>query len=205
MLNDAEPPTLIFTYEPENNGTVGDENHVVVKGELPVQVSVGININGTDTDVTEHTTFFRKTCTVCGHPHGQVDTSSDTWTNFVIHVQNGKLTIKKEGCDPNYVQSFLFKVTGDGIDGTLEVVINGNGYVTISDLPAGNYIVTEDTDWSWRYTPASSNPQTTTVKGGEKTEVTFRNTLEEEKWLDGNTSCENRWSGNTVSPVSSSN
>ena len=133
------------------------------------------------------------------------NSNQHVWFAYRLAPQNGSLTIHKTGCDPNYVQSFLFKVTGDGIDGTLEVVINGNGQVTISDLPAGSYTVTEDPAWSWRYTPVNGTSRTATVTGGGKAGVTFENTLEEKKWLDGNTSCENRWSGDTVSPVSSSN
>ena len=206
MLNTATPPTLIMTYEPANSGTVGNADHPVVNGDLPVKVSkVEINIaeESKTIDVTTDTTFIREECTVCGHLHGQVDTNGDTWTNFVIHVLNGSLTINKAGCDPNFVQSFLFKVTGNGLD--LEVVINGNGRVTISDLPAGTYTVTEDTAWSWRYTPDGDTSRSATVTGGGKAEVTFKNKLEEDKWLDGNTSCENRWSGDTVNPVPSSN
>ena len=202
MLNDAEPPTLIFTYEPENNGTVGDASHVVVKGDLPVQVSVGININGTDTtDVTEHTTFFREICTVCGHQHGQVDTSGDTWTNFVIHVLNGDLKITKKGCDEalDLNQSFVFKVKGIDNDIELDIVIHGNNSVTIKDLPAGKYTVTEDTAWSWRYTPkGNDNDKEATVAGGDTpTEVTFDNRRDKDKWLDGNTYCDNWWSTST--------
>lgn len=74
----------------------------------------------------------------------------------------GTLTIEKTVSNWNKVpaddnQSFLFHVTGNGVD--MDVVItmadiragNGTASVTIHDLPLGSYTVTEDTSWGWRY------------------------------------------------------
>ena len=116
----------------------------------------------------------------------------------------GSLTITKTGyskyasLDPN--QSFLFTVSGGGLNGqTIEVVIHGNGSVTIQDLPCGEYTVTENTAWSWRYTP-DSNGKTANVTGGETKTVTFNNDRKKDKWLDGNAYCDNKWinGGSTV-------
>lgn len=197
MLKTATPPTLNLTYSPANEGTVGDTTHQVVNGDLPVQVSmvqIKIAETGETLDVTKDTTFIRKDCTVCGHLHGQVDTNGDTWTNFVIHVLNGDLKITKTGwstLDPN--QSFVFKVTGDGIEEALEVVIHGNGSVTIKDLPTGTYTVEEITDWSWRYKPDETVKPAKVEGKAEPTEVVFSNSRPNEKWLDGNAYCDNKW------------
>lgn len=99
------------------------------------------------------------------------------------------LTIKKKGAqaiDEN--QSFIFDVVGTGTDGTavsMKVVQNGNGSVTIKDLPIGTYTITEKNGWSWRYSPAPANE--TVVLTGDPIDntVTFSNTRQETKWLDG--------------------
>ena len=113
-----------------------------------------------------------------------------------VHA-TGDLKITKQGCETiDENQSFVFKVTGDGIVGELEVVIHGNSFVIIKDLPAGSYTVTENTAWSWRYTP-DGNGKTANVTGGATETVTFTNSRDKVKWLDGNTYCDNRWSTKT--------
>ena len=124
-----------------------------------------------------------------------MDTTGDTWTNFVIHVLNGDLKITKRGCDEalDLNQSFVFKVKGTDNDIELDIVIHGNNSVTIKDLPAGKYTVTEDTAWSWRYEPDGNDKEATVAGGDTPTEVTFTNRRDKDKWLDGNTYCDNRW------------
>ena len=104
------------------------------------------------------------------------------------------LTITKSGwnsIDEN--QSFIFRIKGTD-DNTkhidIRVVIHGTGSVTIKDLPVGNYEVTEETDWSWRYTP-DTNPKTVNLM--TDTELPFHNTRTNDKWLNGNAFCDNRW------------
>lgn len=106
----------------------------------------------------------------------------------------GDLKITKRGCvaiDEN--QSFVFTVKGNNNDVEMEVVIHGNSSVTIKDLPAGSYTVTEDTDWSWRYTPDGGATHTATVTGSKTETVTFNNRRDKDKWLDGNAYCDNKW------------
>lgn len=61
------------------------------------------------------------------------------------------LTITKQGCeniDEN--QSFIFTI--DGPDSySNQVVIKGNGSVTIKGLKIGEYTIHEEYGWSWRY------------------------------------------------------
>ena len=94
------------------------------------------------------------------------------------------LTITKEGwntIDEN--QSFIFTVTSpNGFNA--KVVIQGNGSVTIKGLKVGTYTVTEDTDWSWRYTPQNCT-QSITLNPGVTNTVTFVNTRSKGKWLGG--------------------
>ena len=67
------------------------------------------------------------------------------------------LTIIKTGTQPiDENQAYVFNVTGnDGF--SMDVVIQGDNSVTIKDLTVGNYTVTEDTKWSWRYKPSSDS------------------------------------------------
>lgn len=98
----------------------------------------------------------------------------------------GSLTIEKTGeyskfesIDPN--QTFLFSIEGNGIE--LTVSIHGNGKTKIVDLPAGEYKVTELTDWSWRYS-ADNCTKKITVTSGENS-ISFNNTRFKQYWLDG--------------------
>lgn len=111
----------------------------------------------------------------------------------------GNLTITKTGCsdlDPN--QSFVFTVRGGGQ--TIEVVIHGNGSVTIKDLPCGMYTVAENTNWSWRYDVVDTEgraEQFVPVNGPDAS-VTFTNSRTRDKWLDGNAYCDNNWGTKTA-------
>lgn len=97
------------------------------------------------------------------------------------------LTITKTGAktDIDENQSFIFTVTGPN-DFSAKVVIQGNGSVTIKGLKIGTYTVTEDTRWSWRYTPKDGDSQTITLSATEANNtVTFTNNRSKNKWLGG--------------------
>lgn len=92
------------------------------------------------------------------------------------------LTITKNG----YVatdgeQSFIFTVTGPD-NFSKKIVIQGNGTVVLKGLKIGTYTVTEDTAWSWRYTPESGSVSIT-LKPGETNVVTYVNKRTNDKWL----------------------
>lgn len=105
------------------------------------------------------------------------------------------LTIKKvghsgyESIDQN--QTFLFRVTGEGVD--LTVTVHGDSSVTITGLKVGaTYTVTELTDWSWRYkfskatfqgSEYSNNAEITL--GVTDNEIVFTNVRNNIYWLDG--------------------
>ena len=100
------------------------------------------------------------------------------------------LTITKQGCeniDEN--QSFIFTI--DGPDKySNQVVIKGNGSVTIKGLKIGEYTIHEESDWSWRY---SCKDQTVTLQPGVTNNVTMTNSRSTDKWLDDNASVDNRF------------
>ena len=108
------------------------------------------------------------------------------------------LTIIKNGADDlDRNQTFLFRVTGEGVDVT--VTVHGNSSVTIDGLTIGKqYTVTEITDWSWRYgeqvftttlnnyeAPATGGITVTLSANKEENSVTCTNTRTVPYWLDG--------------------
>lgn len=102
------------------------------------------------------------------------------------------LTIKKTGADEiDEYQSFIFTITGPD-DFSMDVVITGNGSVTIQDLPIGTYTVTEKTGWSWRYEP-ENNSQSITLTAESENAVTFKNTRKKNQWLSNSSAKENQF------------
>ena len=106
------------------------------------------------------------------------------------------LSITKQGYNEiDGKQSFIFTVTGpEGF--SKKIVIQGNGTVVLTGLKIGEYTVTEDTAWSWRYTPKDGvATQKITLQPGQTNEVTnrvtFVNNRSNNKWLDGNAYCKN--------------
>lgn len=101
------------------------------------------------------------------------------------------LTITKQGYEEiDGMQSFIFTVTGpEGF--SKKIVIQGNGTVVLTGLKIGDYTVTEDTSWSWRYTPDGGAARTITLQAGKTNSVTYVNDRTNNKWLDGNAYCKN--------------
>jgi hypothetical protein len=120
------------------------------------------------------------------------------FVNEYARIKTFDLKIKKDGCnetlDEN--QTFIFRVTG--LNGfCMDVTVVGNGEVTIKNLPAGDYTVTELTEWSWRYTPT---PTSQTIHSSDASagiaQVSFTNGRDKKQWLSGDSYCENWWGGN---------
>ena len=188
-------PELTLSYDPEA---------VAFTQDTPVKVTVKIG----DTDVTGHTTFVHGDCTFEGCKWGQNGFSD---CHFIVHVKSFDLTIEKTGTqDIDENQSFVFKVTKDGDTAfSMDVVIHGNESVTIKDLEPGTYTVTEETGWSWRYTPKGGESQTVNPAAENVQKdtngavlVTFDNDRKNDKWLNGGAWCKNLWG---TSPASKSN
>lgn len=102
------------------------------------------------------------------------------------------LTISTVGCaDVDDDQVFIFRITGTsdltvGVD--LTVTISGNSSVTIDSLPIGSYLVTEDSLWSYRYTPDDISKTISLSIDSTKNRLTFSHIRSTVKWLDGNSS-----------------
>lgn len=111
------------------------------------------------------------------------------YAKFEADVAN--LTITKQGYEEiDGKQSFIFTVTGPE-DFSKKIVIQGNGTVVLTGLKIGTYTVTEDTAWSWRYTPRGGAERTITLQAGKTNSVTYVNDRTNNKWLDGNAYAKN--------------
>ena len=187
-------PELTITCKPDASKTAGGTINTTEDIGVAVTVKIG------DTDVTKpHTTFKHEKCNqTCELPEGY---------QFLIHVKTCTLTVKKElaaGTAIDDGQSFIFTITGPGI--AKRVVIQGNGSVTLKGLKVGEYTVTEDTAWSWRYTPQGGAEKTATLSAAKDSdEVTFVNTLEKEKWVSTDVYCKNEFKDSGIKTIINGN
>lgn len=110
------------------------------------------------------------------------------------------LTIEKTGEKIDQHQTFVFRVQGEGVD--MQVVITGTNKQVIKNLPVGNYTITEDTNWSWKYTPKSEDQFVTTsdIENGTAT-VTFENENKGTNWLTSFAEVINKWTNGKIDPI----
>lgn len=149
-------------------------------------------------------------------------------TNRYKKIAHADLVISKiipDGKNPD--QSFQFVITdASGFNMTVvipaEKFVDGKASLTIANLPVGEYTVTEDEAWSWRYTlvkttdadkdvkaPWAETDTNETFSGSGLTfaftylgeEVTFTNERTEDQWLDGEAWAQNIFDGNTANPT----
>lgn len=165
MLGDK--PELSFAYTPDSSKIVDGK---YTKQDVPVSAKVSI---GT-TDVTDHTTIKHQPCDgkTCDLPGGY---------HFWVHIKTCTLTITKiNGADD---ETYVFDVLKDGVKYS-EVTIRGNNSQTLIELPVGNYTITENSGWSWRYTPTYDGNGVLNA-GHSEGELTCTNTKGPDEWLNG--------------------
>lgn len=111
------------------------------------------------------------------------------------------LTIEKKAASDSNIdqnQTFVFRVQGEGVD--MQVVITGANKQVIKNLPVGDYTITEDTSWSWKYTPvggATQELKSDSIQDGTAT-VTFKNENKGTNWLTSLAKAINTWAGGTA-------
>ena len=102
------------------------------------------------------------------------------------------LTVTKESVIHDTTQVFVYKVeTPDSaaLPGlTMYVTVKGNGSTVIKDLPAGEYTVTQQNDWSWRYNNRLNEVRTFTLESDHTAEFDLSKILVtiNTSWLDVN-------------------
>lgn len=171
-------PELSFEYSPAED---------YFEQDTPVNATVKIG----DKDITNIVIFKN------GENTHKGDADKE---EFTVKVKTCELTITKTGWDKfaDEYQSFVFHVKGDNSNRysekvDLDVVVHGNGSVTVKNLPIGNYTVTEDEGWSWRYTPTAETKDgnITLTRDSSTGAWTFENTRKIENWLNGSSWCKN--------------
>ena len=125
-----------------------------------------------------------------------VSEDGNTWTFEITNTaREGELVIVKKLNEAfRDDQTFVFHVTGPNgatiVDRYVVVKVPANattGSVKLVNVPIGDYVVTEDDSWSWRWEIANGEEltKTVTVEPQAEATVTFNNTLENENWLSG--------------------
>lgn len=178
---------IIFYYTEATN----------VKYTVYYQDANGYDLLTPKTVTTGHSTVTEQYVPIPGYAPRQFSITQDLTANsaqnkivFIYDPTLTTLTIQKQGCeDIDENQTFLFHVKGSPADPNtkdidLTVTVHGNGQTTVTDLPVGEYTVTEETGWSWRYTPQSGAERKVTVGVGGLT-VQYQNSRTQTQWLDG--------------------
>lgn len=203
------PSGMQDKYYPTNTSTsviINQVNQEIIfyyTEETSVQYTVYYqDANGKDlkppvTKTTAYSTVVEQYVPIPGYAPRQFSITQDLTANseqnkiiFIYDPTLTTLTLEKQGwqeIDEN--QTFLFHVKGSPKDPNtkdvdLTVTIHGNGKTTVTDLPVGDYIITEETGWSWRYTPQNGAERKVTVGVGGLT-VQYQNDRTETQWLDG--------------------
>lgn len=175
MLGTA--PTLNFEYTPDSKKFVDGK----INSKEDIGVDVATKINGLD--ITQYVTYAHKKCEGKTCPKENFE--------FLLHVDTGILTINKS--DGTQGEPYVFTVLKDGTKYTETTIVcdsDGKGTATIKELPAGNYTVVEDTNWSWRYsvptiTYSSPNTFATLSSTKPKDTVSVTNIRKSQNWLNG--------------------
>lgn len=172
-------PALTYVYDPEAGAFTQD-----------TYVRATVSANGVE--LPDDVVTFGPDDS-CDFP-GCAGSFDSTKGQFIVHINVFDLTIEKKAAngttiDPN--QTFVFKVKNNTTNEVTEVVITGAGERMIKNLPMGSYTITEDTGWSWKYTPTTDS-QTITVNETSAT-VTFENAKKDTNWLTSIADVINTW------------
>ena len=203
------PSGMQDKYYPTNTSTsviINQVNQEIIfyyTEETSVQYTVYYqDANGKDlkppvTKTTAYSTVVEQYVPIPGYAPRQFSITQDLTANseqnkivFIYDPTLTTLTIQKQGCeDIDENQTFLFHVKGSSADPNtkdidLTVTVHGNGQTTVTDLPVGDYTVTEETGWSWRYTPDGGADRTFKAAIGG-TNLVYQNSRTQTQWLDG--------------------
>lgn len=180
----GEEPALAYSYDPEASAFTQDTG---------VKVTVSANGETLPADVV---TFQHDPCTFPGCKY-----TDGCDYQFYVHIKVFDLTIVKAAADDSKPidedQTFVFHVKGKNNNVDMQVVITGANKQVIKNLPVGEYTITEDTSWSWKYTPVDNNQSVMeeNIQDGTAT-VTFKNENEGTNWLTSLAKALNVWKDN---------
>ena len=84
-------------------------------------------------------------------------------------------------------QVYVYEIRNSATGEIFYATIVGNGQVTIKNLLMGEYTVSQQNDWSWRYNDSTQSINHQSVNG---TTVTFGGNSKTDQWLNGNSQLE---------------
>ena len=179
-------PTLDYEY---------DRKAIAFKQDTPVKVT---KVTATFADKTTVEIPLNKV----RFEHADCKFNGCKWNDykdthqFIVHIKSFDLVITKtgrQGIDEN--QAFVFRVQGPDVDMYVTIRFDNDNKasnsVTIKGLKVGNYTVTEQTGWSWRYTPTAGTK--TFTPNSAIYEVKFDNNRNKTLWLNGCSWAVNNW------------
>ncbi len=171
---------------------VDEQTEITVTEIAPSQYSGSCEYNHTTVKINDEEESKNTTCTVTTTASAS---QNIVFTNF-YKDRFFDLTIQKKGCnevlDSN--QSFIFRVRCEETGVDTNVAVCGNDEFTIKQLRFGEYTITENDSWSWRYAPEGGKLQTINATE-DSHNVTFSNTRNNDLWLDGNSFIQNLFTG----------
>lgn len=180
----GEELALAYSYDPEASAFTQDTG-----------VKVTVSANG-ETLPAGVVTFQHDPCTFPGCKY-----TDGCDYQFYVHIKVFDLTIVKAAADDSKPidedQTFVFHVKGKNNNVDMQVVITGANKQVIKNLPVGEYTITEDTSWSWKYTPVGNNQSVMeeNIQDGAAT-VTFKNENKGTNWLTSLAKALNVWKDN---------
>ena len=203
---------------PVEGHTDADGSFQLKDGQRAVfqNISEGSSVTVTETNCPEKNAYYCKSTTVNGEAGNGKTLSTSAGSQAEFFFENTyvmaytSLTITKaltgedSSLEASDHHSFLFHVVGDEDDPytsdvDLTVVIDiseedkdWTDSITITNLLVGDYTVTEDTGWSWRFTLDGENNKQIHLKlDSSQNKVTFVNDLTKNLWFD-----DSRWKKN---------
>ena len=101
---------------------------------------------------------------------------------FTVHVESGTLTITRTNGTAD--ESYVLNIVKDGAH-YMTVDVENDKPIIIVQVPEGNYTVTEDKNWTWRYGESTSNPQSVNIgKENSNGSLTVSAEKNNSKWLN---------------------
>lgn len=180
-------PELKYTYTPGADA---------FKQDTAVKITKVTATFGDETTVEiplDKVSFEHADCKFNGCKWGQEGFND---CQFIVHIKSFDLVITKtgrQGIDEN--QAFVFRVQGPDVDMYVTIRFDNDNKtsnsVTIKGLKVGEYTVTEQTGWSWRYTPTVGTK--TFTPNSAIYEVKFDNNRNKTLWLNGCSWAVNNW------------
>ena len=179
------PEFPMIGEEPAIDLTCDAPKSIDTRDDIPVNVTSKID----KTDITSYTTFKHQNPEILKDHLGNSDICE-----FYLRPQTGTLTITKEGGNEN--EPYVFTIKKDGEIYTY-AVIQGNGSVTIQDLPIGTYTIEENAELAWRYNAVYAGNDGVHICLSTPTgAIKCTNTCENNQWLNSFAIAENAYGVN---------